>query len=390
MVLVYNLFKELKQMTEQEKEPDEILVAESVGKGHPDKICDQIADTILDACLTQDKNSRVACEVMASNRLIVVGGEISTTANYNVEDCVWKVLIPLGYHKGDFTIIDNIHQQSPDISKKVNKTDGTFGAGDQGITYGYATNETKNYLPIAYDIANELLRQLDNARTNAHIPFLSADMKSQVELYKVGNFYNVKRIILAVQHDVFPTLTDKEQWRNIIQSLVHKVLGMYSLECGDNQIFINAGGDFIIGGPIGDTGLTGRKLQVDTYGPEARHGGGALSGKDYTKVDRSGAYLARWIAKNVVYNKLAKKCEIGLAWEIGNPCPDELMIDCFGTNTIPIKEIRRLIMKNFFGLNINYVVNMLSLDKPIYAPTSVYGHFSNPKFAWEKVFVFNK
>ena len=367
-----------------------ILVSESVGKGHPDKICDQISDAILDACLSQDNNSRVACEVMAANTVIMVGGEITTKATVNVEQEIWKVIKPLGYNENSFTIICNINKQSPDISKKVNKDDGRYAAGDQGITYGYATNETKNYLPIQYDIANKLLMAIEDARINQKIMHIKADMKSQVELHQYPDHYVVHKIILAIQHEPFNSKKEHDTWKQAIRNLTNEVLATYNLHAEDKNIMVNDAGDFIIGGPIGDTGLTGRKLQVDTYGTEARHGGGALSGKDYTKVDRSGAYLARWIAKNVVYNKLATKCEIGLAWEIGKEVPDELIMNCFGTEKCSLQEIRELIIKNFGDLNINDVIKELDLKKPIYLQTSVYGHFGNNKFPWEKTFTFKK
>lgn len=365
----------------------EILISESVGKGHPDKICDQISDHILDACLKIDPESRVACEVMAANTLIIVSGEITTKANINVENEVWKVIKPLGYNENSFTIICNINKQSDDIAKKVNKKNLVYGAGDQGITYGYATNETKNYLPISYDIANELLRKLEESRINKNIAHIRADMKSQVEIHKYGDDkLVVNKIILAIQHDPFINKKDNEIWKDQIKQLVHKTLKTYNLTIEDKKININAAGDFIIGGPIGDTGLTGRKLQVDTYGTIAKNGGGAFSGKDYTKVDRTGSYLCRWIAKNIVFNKLADKCEIGLAWEIGNEYPDDLIINCFNTNKLPISKLKEIILNNFYNLNLTKIIHVLDLKKPIYASTSVYGHFGNEKFSWEKTF----
>ena len=322
---------------------------------------------------------------MAANTLIIVSGEITTKANINVENEVWKVIKPLEYNENSFTIICNINKQSPDISKKVNKQNQIYGAGDQGITYGYATNETKNYLPISYDIANELLKRIEEARINKTISHIQADMKSQVEIHKYcDDKMIVDKIILAIQHDPFIDKQSNKQWKNEIKQIVHHVLKTYNLTIEDENIKINAAGDFIIGGPIGDTGLTGRKLQVDTYGTIAKNGGGAFSGKDYTKVDRTGSYLCRWIAKNVVFNKLADKCEIGLAWEIGNEYPDDLIINCFNTNKLPISKIREIILNNFYDLNLTKIINVLDLKKPIYANTSVYGHFGNEKFSWEK------
>ena len=368
------------------EETVKLLVSEAVGKGHPDKICDEIADAILDQCLAQDSQSRVACEVMASNRLIIVGGEITTTANLNIEQAVWSVLVPLGYKVGDFTIVCNINHQSPDIAKKVNKEDGGFGAGDQGITYGYATNETTNYLPIAYDVVNDILQELESARFNGLLLHLKADMKGLVELSQLGENIAVKRIILAIQHDPFNDPTLKTAWKDSIKHSVDLVLERYGLTVNPQNVLVNAGGDFIIGGPIGDTGLTGRKLQSDTYGCATKHGGGAFSGKDYTKVDRTGAYLCRWIAKNLVYNKICSKCEVGMVWQFGSPVPDDIILDCFGTNHLPLNKIKQVILQNFFDCNINQVVWVLGLNKPIYQRTSCYGHFGNPEFPWERTF----
>ncbi len=367
----------------------EILLAESVGKGHPDKICDQISDHILDACLKIDPESRVACEVMAANTLIVVSGEITTKANINVENEVWKVIKPLGYDENTFTIICNINKQSTDIAKKVNKQGAIYGAGDQGITYGYATNETKNFLPIQYDIANALLKKLEDIRVNKKIDHIKSDMKSLVEIHKYKDEFKLKKIILAIQHEKFNNTKEKEVWTKSIKQEVHNVLKIYKLSINNDLINVNQGGDFIIGGPIGDTGLTGRKLQVDTYGTMTKHGGGAFSGKDYTKVDRTGAYLARWIAKNIVYNKLADKCEIGLAWEIGNEYPDDIIINTFNTSSLSYQTLKNLILKNFYGLNLTKIIEVLNLKEPIYSKTSVYGHFGNNRFSWEKTFKFN-
>lgn len=367
----------------------EILVSESVGKGHPDKICDQISDRILDACLKIDPESRVACEVMAANTLIVVSGEITTKANINVENEVWNVIVPLGYNENTFTIICNINKQSEEISKKVNKSNLVYGAGDQGITYGYATNETKSYLPIQYVLSNEILQEIEKAKSNNLISKIKSDMKSMIEIHKYkDNKLVITKIILAIQHEIFSSSKEKEQWMNFLKNIVHNVLNKYNLTIEDSNIKINDAGNFIIGGPIGDTGLTGRKLQVDTYGTVAKHGGGAFSGKDYTKVDRTGAYLARWIAKNVVYNGLADKCEIGLSWEIGSEYPDDLIIDCFGTNKIDLFEIKKIIISNFNNLNLTKNIEILDLKKPIYHLTSVFGHFGNNEFSWEKLFKF--
>jgi S-adenosylmethionine synthetase len=275
-----------------------LYTSESVGKGHPDKICDQISDAILDACLKQDKNSRVACECFASNHLIVIGGEITTNAKFDPVQIAKNILIPLGYDKNEFTIISNINQQSSDIAKLVDKKQKqlseSVGAGDQGITVGYATNETKNFMPLEIDIANEIIKHATKLIDSKKFPYANYDMKSQVTIDHT-NPKNIKidTLVLSIQHQAFPNISAKKKFTEFIQKEVFAVVvNKYHLN-HDYRQYINYAGDFIIGGPIADTGLTGRKIIVDNYGVAAHHGGGCYSGKDYTKVDRSGAYFAR-------------------------------------------------------------------------------------------------
>ncbi len=357
-----------------------LVTSESVGAGHPDKICDQISDLVLDECLKQDPNSRVACEVFASNRLIVIGGEITTKAYVDVVKCAWDVLLPLGYNENDFTIISNVNKQSADISQAVNKKE--LAAGDQGIVFGYATNETKEYLPLTIVLANELVFELEKLRKSNKHKWIKSDMKSQVTI----DYTNPKKpiidtMLISVQHD--EKVSNKEI-QKVVGKLMDNVASKYKLN-KDFKKIINPSGKFIIGGPIGDTGLTGRKIIVDTYGGIARHGGGAFSGKDYTKVDRSGAYFARYIAKNIVAAGLADKCEIQLAFAIGISKPVAFFIETFNTNKVDMEIIYKLVNKHF-DWTVNEFVNKLELKKPIYSKTSVYGHFGKniKECTWEK------
>ncbi len=358
-----------------------LITSESVGAGHPDKICDQISDLVLDECLKQDPNSKVACEVFASNRLIVIGGEITTKAYVDVVKCAWQVLKPLGYNENDFTIISNVNSQSPDIYQSVVKKDGKIGAGDQGIVFGYATNETKEYMPLPITLANDLVRELEKIRLSGKHKWIKPDMKSQVTIdYSNENKPKIDTMLISVQHSED---CSKKQIETVVGQLMIDVAKKRKLNTDFKKI-INPSGKFVIGGPIGDTGLTGRKIIVDTYGGMAHHGGGAFSGKDSTKVDRSGSYFARYIAKNIVASKLADKCEIQLAYAIGINKPIAFYIDTFGTNKIPEKKIYEAVTKTF-DMDIANMIKNLELRKPIFAKTSVYGHFgkTNKEFKWE-------
>lgn len=361
-----------------------LFSSESVGIGHPDKICDQISDAVLDAYLSRDKNSRVACEVFASNRLIVIGGEISSKVKLDVVKIAWNVLHNIGYTKHDFTVISNVNTQSQDISQSVNKENTEIGAGDQGIVFGYATNETKNYMPLPIVLAHKILFNIENKIRNKDVDFLKFDMKSQVTIdYADEKNPRIETFLVSIQHT---KNTDMEQLNEFIKNEMLIVANEYNLNTDFNMI-INPSGRFVIGGPIGDTGLTGRKIIVDTYGGIARHGGGAFSGKDPTKVDRSAAYFARYIAKNIVAAGLADKCEIQLGFGIGLLEPISININTFNTSKYSDKEILEVVL-NTFRFKIKDFLEDLNLFNVSYKKTSVYGHFGREEensFTWEKL-----
>lgn len=359
-----------------------LLTSESVGKGHPDKICDQISDAILDECLKQDENSRVACEVFASNRLIVIGGEITTKAYFDAVKIAWDILIPLGYNENDFTIISNINKQSPDINQAVDKENSEIGAGDQGIVYGYATNETPNYIPLTLFLANQLLIKLEEKRKTNDNDFIKSDMKSQVTIDYSEKQPKIETMLISVQHSPFAKNSD-------IYKLCSEIMDEVANENNLNLDFkklVNPSGKFVIGGPIGDTGLTGRKIIVDTYGGIAKHGGGAFSGKDYTKVDRTGAYYARYIAKNLVAAGVADKLEIQLSFAIGMTTPISIYVNSFGTSELDDDKIIEII-NNVFDLRIKNMIDELELKKPQFKNLAVYGHFGRDDLnvKWEKL-----
>lgn len=359
-----------------------IITSEAVGFGHPDKICDQIADLILDECLKQDKNSKVACEVFASNKILTIGGEITTKAYVDVVQCAWKVLKQLGYQNEDFTITSYINEQSKDIAAKVNIDDKKVGAGDQGIVFGYACDETKQYLPLSFVLANEILMKLTSLIKNKKIFGYKYDMKSQVSIdYTNENSSKVDSIVLSVQHDENKSLsTIKNEMEKFVINPILKSYGL-SIDC---KKYINYVGKFVIGGLFADTGLTGRKIISDTYGSIANHGGGAFSGKDCTKVDRTGSYFARYIAKNIVAAKLAKKVQVQMSFCIGVPLPISLNIDAYGTNVIPMKKIYSAINK-VFNFDLYNIIKTLDFKKPIYNKISVFGHFGWDNLSWEKL-----
>lgn len=360
-----------------------IITSESVGAGHPDKICDQISDAILDECLKQDPNSRVACEVMAANRLIVIGGEITTTGYVDLIKTAWGVLMPLGYSEEDFTIISNVNSQSPDISQSVIKNDGDIGAGDQGIVFGYATNETKNFMPLTINMANDLVKTLSIVSKKQSYSFIKSDMKSQVSIdYTDPKNPHIVNMLMSVQHSEDYNVEDFETIISLVMDSIAKKYGMNK----DFKKIINPSKKFIIGGPIGDTGLTGRKIIVDTYGGIAKHGGGAFSGKDGTKTDRSGAYFARYIAKNIVASGLCDRCEIQLAFAIGVNKPIAFYIDTFNTNKISESKIYEIV-KRVFDNSVSEIINMLDLRKPIYKNLATYGHFGRDDLnvKWEQL-----
>ena len=360
-----------------------LITSESVGIGHPDKICDQIADHVLTQCLKHDKNSRVACEVFASNHLIVIGGEITTKAYVDVIKLAWEVLLPLGYNENDFTILSNINKQSPEISQHVNKR-RSFGAGDIGVVYGYATNETAEYLPLTYVLASRFLFKINELTKQKKLPGANFDTKCQVTCFYDENNkpVGIDTVIISLQHKKdanLPKLFDE-----VKKLAIYPIVDEYKLN-KDFKVIFNNGGSFIVGGPFGDTGLTGRKLMVDTYGTIGRHGGGAFSGKDYTKVDRTGAYIARYITKNIVAAKLADRCEMQMCYNIGAELPESINIDCFNTNKVSIEKIYQIVGK-VFDLNLSYNIKNFDMPNLPYDKYSLYGHFNQitgPK-PWEK------
>ncbi|MDW2924479.1 methionine adenosyltransferase [Mesomycoplasma ovipneumoniae] len=349
-----------------------ISVAESVGKGHPDKICDQIADSILDKLLAQDQNSRVAIEVMASNRLIIIGGEISTKGYVDFVKTAWEILFEIGYTENDFTIISNVNNQSKEISSLVNRSQNSLGAGDQSIVYGFATNETKNFMPVAQSLAHSLVQKAEFYRKNGQFLEALADMKSQVEVvYDQNSQPKITKMLMSIQH---LKNYDIARFRDfVLNKIMIPTAQEYDLN-SDFKTFINQAGEFTIGGPIGDSGLTGRKIIMDSYGDAAHHGGGAFSGKDYTKVDRSGAYIARYIAKNLVAANLADEIEIQLSYQIGSEFPDLVNITYVKNPKFSTDQISQII-RDVFDLRLANLVSQLGLWKPIYQNLAVYGHF---------------
>ena len=357
-----------------------LITSESVGPGHPDKICDQISDAILDNCLAFDKSSKVACEVFASNHLIVIGGEITTKAYIDVVKTAWDVLEPLGYNESDFTIISNINSQSLDINQAVVKNNEIL-AGDQGIVFGFACDETEDYMPLPITIANEIISELCKKVKNNKL--FKYDMKSQVTIdYSDPNNLKIFSCLVSIQHD--PSVT-QDDIIEFVKPTIINIAKKYQLN-NDFEIIINPSGKFTIGGPIGDTGLTGRKIIVDTYGGYSKHGGGAFSGKDPSKVDRSGSYFARYIAKNIVASGIAKKCEIQLAFGIGLSEPIAIYIDTFGTSQYSNAKILKLV-NQIFDFKVNSFINNLKLFNPIYKSTAVLGHFGNNQknASWEQI-----
>ena len=361
------------------------FTSESVTEGHPDKLCDYISDTILDECLKQDKNSRVAVETFASGNQIDIAGQITTCAKLDVESIVRNRIKEIGFDNEN-TDIDyrtcrinvNIVKQSPDIAMGVD----IGGAGDQGIMFGYACHETENYMPYAIWAAHKLAKRLTEVRKNGEIPYLRPDGKTQVTVqYENDIPKRIETILISTQHleDIdMKTLKEK-----IIKKVVNVVIPKEMMDDKTN-IYINPTGRFVIGGPLGDTGLTGRKIIVDTYGGYARHGGGAFSGKDASKVDRSAAYMLRHIAKNIVANGYAEKCEIQVSYAIGMKEPLSICVNTFGTGSISEEDIVKLI-KEKFDLTPNGIIEYLHLKEPIYSQTTNYGHFGKEDLPWEKI-----
>jgi S-adenosylmethionine synthetase len=371
-----------------------LFTSESVGEGHPDKLCDQISDAILDACLAEDPMSRVACETFASTAMVLVGGEITTNTFVDIQQVVRDVVREVGYTNPAYgldyesmAVLDMIHSQSPDISQGVSGTGleefkGQQGAGDQGMMFGFACTETPNLMPAPITLAHQILDKATLMRKAKIIPWLRPDAKSQVTIQYEGHKpLRIDTVVVSHQHD------DGIAYENIkeaiIEEIIKPVLEPTGLLDAKTRYFINPTGRFVIGGPYGDTGLTGRKIIVDTYGGMGRHGGGAFSGKDPTKVDRSAAYMARYVAKNVVAAGFAERCEVQLAYAIGVPFPVSVMVDTFGTGTVSEQAIEKAVQE-VFDLSPAGIIKTLDLRKPIYRKTSTYGHFGRDDFSWEK------
>ena len=370
------------------------FTSESVGEGHPDKLCDQISDAILDTCLKDDPQSRVACETFASTSLVLVGGEITTHTFVDIQHIVREVAREIGYTDpaygldcNSMAVLNMIHNQSPDISQGVSGTGlkkfkGQQGAGDQGMMFGFACNETKELMPLPITLAHKILLQATKLRKNKTIKWLRPDSKSQVTVeYEGYKPIRIDAVVVSHQHD--PDVTYNKIESTIIEQIIKPVLEPTGLLDKKTKYFINPTGRFVVGGPFGDTGLTGRKIIVDSYGGMGRHGGGAFSGKDPTKVDRSAAYAARYVAKNIVAAKLAARCEIELAYAIGVPFPVSVMVDTFGTAKVDEGRIESAV-KKVFDLSPAGIIKTLDLRRPIFQKTASYGHFGRSEFPWEK------
>ena len=369
-----------------------LFTSESVSEGHPDKIADQISDAVLDAALSQDPLSRVACEVFTTTNTVIVGGEITTKAELDIEKIARDTLIGIGYTDDKFGIDGHncnvqvlVHTQSPDIAMGVDSSSDTkeVGAGDQGIMFGFATNETENYMPLAIEMAHMLVKRATEQRKNGQFKWARPDMKSQVTIdYTDSMQPKIDTVLMSIQHDGdFDQVAFIEYVTENVIKAVAKQFGLNE----DFRILINPTGRFVVGGPHGDAGLTGRKIIVDTYGGAARHGGGAFSGKDCTKVDRSAAYAARYVAKNIVAAGLADKCEIQLSYAIGVSEPISIALETFGTEKVAKEEILKAI-RQLFDLTPTGIINILDLRKPQYQQVAAYGHFgrSDVNVTWEK------
>jgi len=378
-----------------------LFTSESVSEGHPDKIADQISDTILDAMLAQDPNSRVACETFVTTGLVVIGGEITTTAQVDFQDLIRSTIKEIGYDdsaKGfdgnTCAVMVALDKQSPDIGQGVDNSEehrvegaadplDLQGAGDQGLMFGFACDETPELMPLPITIAHRLVEKLAEVRKNGTLSYLRPDSKSQVTIEYDDNGVpqRVEAVVISSQHsedvDLEATLAP-----DIKKHVIDEVLGQYDIDSSNYKLHINPTGKFVIGGPMGDAGLTGRKIIVDTYGGYGRHGGGAFSGKDPSKVDRSAAYAGRWVAKNIVAAGLASKVEVQLAYAIGVAHPVGFYIDTYGTETVPLDKIYKAVEENF-DLRPAAIDRDLNLKRPIYKQTAAYGHFGRPGLPWE-------
>ena len=363
-----------------------LFTSESVSASHPDKICDQISDAILDECIRQDSTSRVAVETLVTTNKLVLAGEVKTTAKVNFEKVAREVVQRLGYDQKiyhfDWRSIDVmtfIHEQSPDIAQGVE----TGGAGDQGMMFGYACRETPELMPMPITLAHEIVKKIDKARESKRLSYLRPDGKSEVTVeYQNGLPKKVVKVIVAVPHD--PAVSENQVSRDIYEVVIRPALKKYGFTIAYQNTICNGTGKWAIGGPASDTGVTGRKVAVDTYGSMARVGGGCFSGKDPTKGDRSAAYAARFIAKNIVAKKLADRCEVQLAFVIGKPCPVAQAIETFGTDNVSPAKIENFAW-SLLELSVEGIIKSLDLRKPIYQKTASYGHFGREGFSWEKI-----
>jgi S-adenosylmethionine synthetase len=363
-----------------------LFTSESVTEGHPDKIADQISDAVLDAVLSQDAMGRVACETLVTTGLAMVAGEITTSAVLDYSEIVRGVIRDVGYTRAKYgfdadtcAVISSLKRQSPDIAMGVD----TGGAGDQGLMFGYACDETDELMPLPIVLAHKLVRRLSEVRKAGHLPFLRPDGKSQVTVeYVNGQPARVDCVVISTQHS--DSASNREIHDGILKEVIQHVVPPSLLD-SRTKFHINPTGRFVVGGPMGDAGLTGRKIIVDTYGGYSRHGGGALSGKDPTKVDRSACYMARYVAKNLVAAGLARRAEVQLAYAIGVAEPVSVMVDTFDTGTIPDEQMTDLV-RSVFSLTPRGIIESLDLRRPIYRPTAAYGHFgrSEPTFTWER------
>lgn len=363
------------------------LTSESVTEGHPDKICDQVSDAVLDYIMREDPMGRVAVETMVSTGTCIVAGEVTTTCYVPVDKVVRETVRDIGYTRAKYGfdcetlgVLVAIHEQSPNIAQGVD----CGGAGDQGMMFGYATDETPEYMPLPIVLAHKLAKRLADVRKSGELPYLRPDGKTQVTVeYEDDRPVRVVKVLLAAQHR--EGLEQDEIKGDLVQWVVDPIIPD-SLRDGKLEVLVNRTGKFVIGGPQADTGVTGRKIIVDTYGGLARHGGGAFSGKDPTKVDRSGAYMCRYIAKNVVAAGLARRCELEIAYAIGDPEPFSVAVFCFGTETIPEERIADIITE-CFDLSPKAIIDKLQLRRPIYRKTATYGHFgrNEPEFTWEQL-----
>jgi len=371
-----------------------LFTSESVTEGHPDKVCDNISDAFLDEYLKQDPNSRVAVETMVTTDFVVVSGEVTTKADFDKkaqEELVRKTIREIGYDNKDLMFDADsckvelrLHSQSPDISQGVTATEEKEqGAGDQGLMFGYATNESEELMPLPILLSHKIIQKLSQVRRDKTLPWVRPDGKSQVSVrYENDKPIKIETVVVSTQHA--PEISQEEISNEIIDKVIKPVLG--DLWNDEIKTHINPTGKFVIGGPHGDAGLTGRKIIVDTYGGFGRHGGGAFSGKDPSKVDRSACYMCRYIAKNLVAAKFADRCEVQLAYAIGVAEPVSLYVNTFGTNKIPEEKIIELVRKNF-DMKPSGIISQLDLKRPIYKKTAAYGHFgrNEPEFSWEKI-----